>query len=81
MSTPEVYNPSGLALIIDDFSVTDESERYSIGFKLVQEIEAIAKKKGAAQVLVVCGAHDEPKRCFLKNMGLVVASKWYVGII
>ena len=48
MSAPEVYNPSGLTLMIDDFSVIDESEWYSIGFKLVQEIEAIAKKKGAA---------------------------------
>lgn len=81
MSAPEVYNPSGLTLMIDDFSVTDESKWYSIGFKLVQEIEAIAKKKGAAQVLVVCGAHDEPKRRFLKNMGLTVASEWYVGSI
>ena len=81
MSAPEVYNPSRLTLMIDDFSVTDESEWYSIGFKLVQEIEVIAKKKGAAQILVVCGAHDEPKRRFLKNMGLVVASEWYVGII
>ncbi len=81
MQAPEVYNPGGLTLMIDDFCVADEAEWNSIGSKLVQEIKAIAKTKGAVQVLVVCGAHDEPKRRFLKNIGLTVASEWYVGSI
>ena len=81
MPAPEVYNPGGQTLMIDDFCVADESEWHSIGSKLVQEIKAIAKKKGAAQVLVVCGAHDGPKCRFLKNMGLTVASEWSVGSI
>ena len=46
-----------------------------------EEIKAIAKLRGAAQVLIVCGAHDEPKRRFFKNIGLTVASEWYVGSI
>ncbi len=75
------YNPGGLTLMIDDFCVTDESEWHSIGSQLVQKIKAIAKLRGAAQVLIVCGAHDGPKCHFLKKIGLTVASEWYVGII
>jgi GNAT superfamily N-acetyltransferase len=81
MPAPEVYNPGGLTLMIDDFCVADEAEWHSIGSKLVQEIKTIAKLRGAAQVLVVCGAHDGPKCHFLKKMGLTVASEWYVGSI
>lgn len=81
MPAPEVYNPGGLTLMIDDFCVADEVEWHSVGYKLVQEIKAIAKLRGAAQVLVVCGAHDGPKCYFLKKMGLTVASEWYVGSI
>lgn len=81
MPAPEVYNPGRLTLMIDDFCVTDESEWHSIGSKLVQKIKAIAKLRGAAQVLIVCGAHDGPKCHFLKKIGLTVASEWYVGVI
>jgi hypothetical protein len=81
MPAPEVYNPGGLTLMIGDFCVADETEWHSIGSKLVQEIKTIAKFRGAAQVLVVCGAHDGPKCHFLKNIGLTVASEWYVGSI
>ncbi|WPY00714.1 GNAT family N-acetyltransferase [Candidatus Trichorickettsia mobilis] len=81
MPAPEVYNPGGLTLMIDDFCLADQAEWHSIGSKLVQEIKAIAKTKGTAQVLVVCGAHDEPKRRFLRNIGLTVASEWYVESI
>lgn len=81
MPAPEVYNPGGLTLMIDDFCVADEAEWHSIGSKLVQKIKAIAKLRGAAQVLIVCGSHDGPKCHFLKKMGLTVASEWYVGSI
>ena len=43
MSGPEVYNPGGLTLMIDDFCVADEAEWHSIGSKLVREIKKIAK--------------------------------------
>ena len=79
MPAPEVYNPGGLTLMIDDFCLADEAEWYSIGSKLVQEIKTIAKLRGAAQVLVVCGAHDESKRRFLMNQNLSIASEWFVG--
>jgi len=79
VDTPSMVEMSHQKIV--DFCVADESEWHSIGFKLVQEIKAIAKKKGAAQVLVVCGTHDGPKCRFLKKMGLTVASEWYVGSI
>jgi hypothetical protein len=79
MPAPEVYNPGGLTLMIDDFCVADDVEWHSVGYKLVQEIKAIAKTKEATQMLVVCGAHDEPKRRFLMNQNLSIASEWFVG--
>ncbi|MBI2792845.1 MAG: hypothetical protein HYX61_12885 [Gammaproteobacteria bacterium] len=51
----------------------------STGRKLIQEIKTLSEKRGATQILVVCGVHDESKRHFLKGMGLTVASEWYVG--
>jgi hypothetical protein len=81
ISAPEVYDPGGLTLMIDDFCMNNTSDWSSAGQKLVTEIKELAKKKGAAQILVVCGAHDQPKRSFLKSMGLNIASEWYVGEI
>jgi len=77
---PEVYNPGGLTLLIDDFCI-EEAGWYGVGCKLIQEIKTISKTKGAAQILVVCGADDESKCNFLKRMELTVASEWYVGDI
>ena len=79
MPAPEVYNPGGLTLMIDDFCVADEAEWHAIGSKLIQEIKTISKTKGAAQILVVCGAHDHPKRRFLMSQNLSIVSEWFVG--
>lgn len=76
---PEVYNPGGLTLMIDDFCVESALDWSQIGKKLIDESKKLAKIKGATQILVVCGAHDEPKSSFLKNIDLSVASEWYVG--
>lgn len=76
---PEVYDLGGLTLMIDDFCFEDKAGWYEIGCKLIQEIKTISKMKEAKQILVVCGAHDEPKHSFLKSIGLTVASEWYVG--
>ena len=76
---PEVYNPGGLTLMVDDFCVKNEADWHSVGRKLIDEIKSKAAAKGAAQILVVCGAHDKAKRQFLKIIGLTTASEWYVG--
>ena len=81
MHAPEVYNPGGLTLMIDDFCVLTEGGWPNVGSILIDEIKIIASTRGAAQILVVCGAHDEAKRRFLKNTGLTIASEWLVGDI
>ena len=65
MLAPEVYNPGGLTLMIDDFCIKSENLWESVGARLIETIKAAAVSKGATQIIVVCGAHDHPKRKFL----------------
>lgn len=78
---PEVYQPGGLTLEIDDFCVESPTKWTTVGKALLNELKIQAKAKGAVQLLVVCGAHDTPKATFLKNNHTMVASEWYVGAI
>ncbi|MDP1725119.1 MAG: GNAT family N-acetyltransferase [Alphaproteobacteria bacterium] len=78
---PEVYNPGGLTLMIDDFCVAEPSMWQSIGAALLFELKKQAKLKNVSQILVVCGHHDKPKKTFLDEMNLSIASNWYVGNI
>jgi hypothetical protein len=59
--------------------VADELNWPVVGTKLIHEIKSRAKEKGAVQIVVVSGAHDEPKCQFLKRYNLSLASEWYVG--
>ncbi|MBM4222518.1 MAG: GNAT family N-acetyltransferase [Gammaproteobacteria bacterium] len=79
MPAPEVYNPGGLTLMIDDFCVASEIMWQSVGAALIDSTKAAAKLKGAVQILVVCGAHDRFKRRFLSEQNLSIASEWFVG--
>ena len=79
ITAPEVYNPGGLTLMIDDFCVQSENLWQSVGHELIEETKAAAKAKGATQILVVCGSHDNPKRKFLSEQNLSIASEWFVG--
>jgi len=76
---PEVYDPGGLTVMIDDFCVESPSIWQEVGAKLLRKLKQLSHQKGATQVLVVCGAHDEAKRKFLMDIGLNIASEWYVG--
>jgi predicted acetyltransferase len=76
---PEVYNPGGLTLMIDDFCVESSSQWKEVGGALLVDLKQWAKARNAVQTLIVCGAHDEAKRAFLKDIGLHVASEWHVG--
>jgi L-amino acid N-acyltransferase YncA len=78
VNAPEVYDPGGLTLMIDDFCTNDWQ---SFGLELMNAIQALAKEKGAAQFYVVSGAHDHAKCDFLEKFGLSNAAKWYVGSI
>lgn len=78
---PEVYNPGGLTLMIDDFCVADSTLWETVGKLLLSEIKARVENKDVSQVLVVSGAHDTNKRSFLAKVGLSLTSEWYVGKI
>lgn len=78
VKAPEVYNPGGLTLMIDDFCSEDW---INVGKQLMDNIAAIAKEKGAVQFCVVAGNHDLDKCKFLEDFGLGCASRWYVGSI
>ena len=78
---PEVYDPGGLTLMIDDFCVKSRIDWQSVGLELMNAIRIIAREKGAAQFYVVSGAHDHAKCEFLEKFGLSYAAKWYVGSI
>ncbi len=81
IKAPEVYDPGGLTLMVDDFCVSSPILWRSAGSKLLEELKRMAKSKCAAQIVAVCGAQDEPKKLFLKAAGLTVASEWYVSEI
>jgi GNAT superfamily N-acetyltransferase len=46
-----------------------------VGRALLREALRIAKERGAAQAVVVCGHLDEPKRAFLRSEDLNIASE------
>ena len=79
MLAPEVYNPSGLTLMIDDFCVAEDAFWPDIGAVLLDQLKHESQKKGAGQVVVACGDHDEAKIGFLESVGLSVPTRWYVG--
>lgn len=79
--SPEVYNPGGLTLMVDDFCVDQEIDWLSVGKKLINEIRRQAKERDAEQIIVVCGHHDQAKARFLEEVGLTIVSNWYHGEI
>lgn len=79
ITAPEVYDPGGLTLMIDDFCVRSEDLWSTVGAQLIEHIKLLAKVKGATQILVVCGSHDYQKRTFLMHQKLSIASEWFVG--
>ncbi len=79
MSSPEVYDPGGFTLMIDDFCVESLPDWAVVGKNLFSRIKELAKSKGVVQIVAVTGHHDERKRQFLQSLGLTIASEWYVG--
>lgn len=80
VKAPEVYDP-GLTLVVDDFCVSSSVEWQEVGGSLIAKLKELAKSKDAEQIVVVAGKHDQPKRRFLQEQSLAVASEWYVGEI
>lgn len=77
IKAPEVYAPPGPTLMVDDFCVSPTLWN-DVGTQLLNKIKLLAKIKGARQIAVVSGVHDQFKREFLKNQGLRVVTEWYI---
>jgi hypothetical protein len=78
---PAVYEPGGLTCLIDDFAVGSADTWESLGLVLLREVSRAAGARGAVQVVVVAGRHDDPKRRALQAAGLVAATEWWIGAI
>lgn len=74
VTAAEVYSPDGLTLMIDDFCVKVKNLWSSVGVELIKTIKIIDREKGASPMLVVSGAHDNPKHQFLVEQNLSIAS-------
>jgi len=74
---PPVYDPGGLTGYIDDFAVMPALWS-TTGSALLIEAKSRVLARGAAQIVVVTGQHDGPKREALLNAGMTVASEWLV---
>ena len=78
-STPPVYDAGGDTATIDDFVVSPADAWLTVGTALLDAAKARLREQGAAQIVVVCGQQDVPKRRALAHAGLSVASEGYVG--
>lgn len=76
---PPVYDPGGLSSLIDDFTVSSPERWETSGAALLDMATSWARQRGAVQVVVVSGPHDQPKRDLLKSAGLFVASEWFAA--
>jgi hypothetical protein len=74
---PPVYNPGGLACVIDDFALTNPADWPTVGAALEAETARRAQAAGVAILVTVCGRHDDLKRAMLHDSGAHVTSEWY----
>lgn len=81
VSAPPVYDPGGPTCVVDDFTVAESEQWPTVGVELLREVRRTARQKGAAQIVVVCGHLDQPKRMALDAAGLSIASEWWVAPI
>jgi hypothetical protein len=79
VAAPPVYDPGGPTGVVDDFAVADPSLWPTVGRDLLAEVRRRLLARGVAQVVVVCGQHDQAKRAALLTAGLTVASEWFVA--
>ena len=75
---PPVYNLGGLTCLVDDFVVNENDSWETVGVDLLHQVRKAALSRGAAQVVVVCGHLDEPKKKMLEKSSLTIASEWWV---
>ncbi len=81
IAAPPIYDPGSLTCSVDDFAVGDVAEWQTTGRALLRAVRRAAAAKGAVQIVVVCGHHDEPLRVLLASCGCTIASEWWVDTI
>ncbi len=79
VDAPPVYEPGGPTGLVDDFAVASEVLWDSAGRDLLAEARVQLAGRGARQVVVVAGHHDEAKLRALLGAGLSRASEWLVA--
>ena len=79
MPPPPVYDPGGLACVLDDFTVSEAGQWVDLGRLLLQAAREWALSRGAVQIVVVTAHLDQSKRAVLEAAGLSIASEWWVG--
>jgi GNAT superfamily N-acetyltransferase len=77
--TPPVYDPGGATAIIDDFCVARPELWMQVGRELLAHSRAFGRSAGWSQIIVVCGALDEPKAALLRTADLTVVTNWWRG--
>jgi GNAT superfamily N-acetyltransferase len=79
VDAPPVYDPGGPTCLVDDFTVSDDSEWPRTGALLLEAVSRWADGRGATQLVVVTAHLDEGKRRLLRSSELSLASEWWVG--
>ena len=77
MQAPPVYDPGGLTVLIDDFTVADEKEWNSVGLALLQYVKTEGKVRGAVGMVTICARGDDLKHRCLEEIGTRVVSEWH----
>jgi hypothetical protein len=77
MQAPPVFDPGGLTILIDDFTVADENEWNSIGVALLGYVKKEGKVRGAVGVVTICARGDDLKHRWLEVIGTRVVSEWH----
>ncbi len=77
MQAPPVFDPGGLTVLIDDFTIADENEWNSIGVALLEHVKTEGKVRGAVGVVTICARGDDLKHRWLEEIGTRVVSEWH----
>lgn len=75
IDAPEVYEPGGKTLYIDDFCVLKKWQM--AGKALLDYIIDASKGYDCCQALIVCGSHDVTKKLFIEEQGYSCISQWF----
>lgn len=77
MQAPPVYDTGGLTVLVDDFTVADETEWNTIGLALLEHVKTEGKLRGAVGVVTICARGDDFKHRWLQEIGTRVVSEWH----